>query len=408
MEIHFPPAVCRPVGGRVTRRKLFDLPFVPTQLAAIFNGLVDVALIGFGLVGLVAVIIGIGTPIKKKSVESALLRIGFANSAGEVPFLLAIRQRKPPYSHITIYEFEQNGIPISRWESQIEKLGVALNRIVCRVELSKNQKKVIAHTVDARTRFPSVIHWDNSRLSTKEFVLNLGVSFIENVSVDLTKTPHILLGGSTGSGKSRLLKLLIWQALLKDAVVHIADFKGGVDYSPIWHEKCKICVEEPALLELLDSLINEMEQRTRLFQQAGVPDIEHYNQHSEKKLQRHILAFDEVAQVLNKAGQSKERKAQIEQIESRLFTLAQQGRAFGIHLILCTQRPDSNILNGGIKSNLDVRICGKADSVLSQIILDSSAATEQIPEDSQGRFLTKSGVVFQAYLLEDSDLKEGV
>lgn len=256
----------------------------------------------------------------------------------------------------------------------------------------------------ARTEFPSVLHWDSSHLSPESFVLNLGVSLVGNVSVDLRKTPHILLGGSTGSGKSRLLKLLVWQALQKGAVVHIADFKGGVDYSPLWHEKCDICVEEDSLLIMLDKLLEELERRKVLFRETGCSDIDSYNQRDGENLRRHILACDEVGEVLDKTGSSKEERAKIEQATSALATIARQGRAFGIYLALATQRPDATILPGQIKNNMDFRVCGKADSVLSQIILDSTAAAEQIPKNSQGRFITNSGVVFQAYLLDDDEL----
>ena len=89
-------------------------------------------------------------------------------------------------------------------------------------------------------------------------------------------------------------------------------------------------------------------------------------------------------------------------IESKLSMIARQGRAFGIHLILATQRPDSNILHGQIKNNITYRICGRADNVLSQIILDNTSAADQIPEDSQGRFILNDGTVFQAYWFDDA------
>ncbi len=392
-------------GGWVFRRKLFTVPFLPARVTVLVNTAVDILLVCLLVLGLVEITTAIGTPRRGKAVNNALLRIGLVNSAGEAPLLLAIHKEKPPHPHITLYEFEQNGIPISRWESQKERLSVAFHHTVFKVEPSKNLKKVIVYMAPARTEFPSVLHWDSSHLSPESFVLNLGVSLVGNVSVDLRKTPHILLGGSTGSGKSRLLKLLVWQALQKGAVVHIADFKGGVDYPPLWHEKCEICVEENSLLDVLSKLLEELERRKVLFQKAGCADIDSYNRQSGEELQRHIFACDEAAELLDKTGRTKEEKARIEQIESALLaTIARQGRAFGIHLFLATQRPDATILPGQIKNNMDFRVCGKADSVLSQIILDSTAAAEQIPKDSQGRFITNSGVVFQAYLLDDDEL----
>lgn len=115
-----------------------------------------------------------------------------------------------------------------------------------------------------------------------------------------------------------------------------------------------------------------------------------------------IFACDEIAEVLDKTGLNKEQKELIGQIESKLSTIARQGRAFGIHLILATQRPDANILPGQIKNNIDCRVCGRADNVLPQIILDCADAADCVPKDIPGRFLTSDGTLFQAYWFDDS------
>ena len=68
------------------------------------------------------------------------------------------------------------------------------------------------------------------------------------------------------------------------------------------------------------------------------------------------------------------------------------------------QRPGANILPGQIKNNMDFRVCGRADSVLSQIILDNTSAADQIPKDARGRFITGDGTVFQGYLFDEEQL----
>ena len=125
---------------------------------------------------------------------------------------------------------------------------------------------------------------------------------------------------------------------------------------------------------------------------------------TEQPLPRLIFACDEVAEMLDKTGADNERKKLLAQIENRLSTIARQGRAFGIHLILATQRPDATIIPGQIRNNMDFRVCGRADSVLSQIILDNTSAAEQIPKDARGRFITGDGTVFQGYLFDEGQL----
>ena len=137
---------------------------------------------------------------------------------------------------------------------------------------------------------------------------------------------------------------------------------------------------------------------------CGKRSIKEYNQLQKKNLQRIIVACDEIAEILDKTGLSKEVKEQILKIESKFSIIARQGRAFGIHLILATQRPDANILTGQIRNNIDYRVCGRADQILSQIILDNTAAAEKIPKSSQGLFLNHDGILFRGYLLNEKTI----
>ena len=215
--------------------------------------------------------------------------------------------------------------------------------------------------------------------------------------------PHILIGGSTGSGKSVLLKLLLMQSVCKGAKVYIADFKGGVDFPSVWHKKCEIITEQNDLINILEKLVSEIQNRKLLLRENSCANIDEYNQKCEQSLERIIIGCDEIAEVLDKTGLDKSKKELVSKIEYAMSVIARQGRAFGVHLIIATQRPDANILNGQIRNNIDIRICGRADDVLSQIILDNTDASDKIPKNSQGRFLTNSGILFQSYYFNDAD-----
>lgn len=272
------------------------------------------------------------------------------------------------------------------------------------VVLRYTQLDAILDAVSAGDDLPEVLKWKDSYLFPKSFVLVLGESYTGPVTVNLAHIPHILLGGSTGSGKSVLLKLLLMQALRKGAEVYIADFKGGVDFPKVWHEKCRMCFTEEDLRYTLDQLAAVLEYRKNAFKALGCPNIDAYNETTEQPLPRLIFACDEVAEMLGKTGADNERKKLLAQIENKLSTIARQGRAFGIHLILATQRPDATIIPSQIRNNMDFRVCGRADSVLSQIILDNTSAAEQIPKDARGRFITGDGTVFQGYLFDEGQL----
>ena len=190
------------------------------------------------------------------------------------------------------------------------------------VVLRYTQFDAILDTVSAGDDLPEVLKWKDSYLSPKSFVLVLGESYTGPVTVNLAHIPHILLGGSTGSGKSVLLKLLLMQALRKGAEVYIADFKGGVDFPKVWHEKCRRCFAEEDLCNILDQLVEELERRKSAFKALGCPNIDAYNEIAERPLQRLIFACDEVAEMLDKTGADSERKKLLAQIENKLSTIA--------------------------------------------------------------------------------------
>jgi len=349
----------------------------------------------------IAVTILILTPIGKRSVQEQLKSIGLVNHAEAVPELKSKRKDKQN-PKISIWEFTSQGIPLKVWKDKKEAIETAMDITIVKMKNGSGKSRVLIHAVPAVSDLPDMIHWKDKYLSQQSFILNLGESFTGPVTVDLTRVPHILLGGATGSGKSVLLKLLLMQASKKGANVCIADFKGGVDFPPVWHKKCRMCFEEQSTLELLTELVEELERRKQLLKASGLPNIDHYNAATGENLQRYIFSCDELAEMLDKTGLTKEQKEIVAKIESRLSVIARQGRAFGIHLILATQRPDSTILNGQIKNNINCRICGRADNVLSMIILDKTDAADQIPEDAQGRFLLNDGTMFQAYWFEDT------
>ena len=351
-------------------------------------------------VGLIIVPILIFLPLDKRAVQDQLRNIGLVNHTDMVPELKR-KYKDKENPRITIWEFSSQGIPLKIWQDKQAAIETALDITIVKMKYGAGKSRILLYTVPARTDLPDVINWNPKFLSIESFILVLGESFIGPVTVDLVKIPHILLGGSTGSGKSVLLKLLLVQAIQKGAQGCISDFKGGVDFPPVWHKKCRMCVDEESTLELLTELTDELKLRKKLLAAAGQSNIDKYNAATGENLQRYIFACDEIAEVLDKTGLTKEQKEIVSKIESKLSMIARQGRAFGIHLILATQRPDANILSGQIKNNVNCRICGRADTVLSQIILDNTSAAEQIPKDARGRFLLHDGTVFQVYWFDD-------
>ncbi|MCD8145857.1 MAG: DUF87 domain-containing protein [Clostridiales bacterium] len=373
----------------------------------------QISLVFIGVVALSFIVIAIGTPWGSWKIRDNLLRGGLYNHAGEAPILLSVdrptnngKRKKGSNFRMTVYEFDPVGIPLKVWnDDKRDVIEAALGIIIDQIKYGNGRNTILVSGAPATCDLPSMLLWQENYLSQEDFVLVLGESLGGRQTVNIALTAHLLLGGSTGSGKSVLLKLLLMQCLRKGAEVYIVDLKGGVDFHPVWHQKCRrICLTETDLLTVLEEIVTELERRKKCLVAAGCANLSEYNKKTGNNLHRLILACDEAGELLDKNGRNKEEKELLAKISSFLSTIARQGRAFGLHLILATQRPDAMVIPGQIKNNMDFRVCGRADNVLSQIVLDNTSAADQIPKDAQGRFITGDGTVFQAYLFDERKL----
>ena len=191
------------------------------------------------------------------------------------------------------------------------------------------------------------------------------------VIADLREMPHLLIAGTTGSGKTVCVNCLILSILFRASpnevkiimvdpkMVELAIFNG------LPHLLCPVLTEVKKVSTALNWLVNEMESRYRLFAEIGARNIEIYNQKKEK-LPYIVVIIDELADLMVVAR---------EHIESAITRLAQLSRAVGIHLILATQRPSVDVITGVIKANFPARISFKvASKVDSRTVLDMNGA----------------------------------
>ena len=357
----------------------------------------------FTFIVIVALIIYLLMFGKPKGVGiSKYIRIGFSNSAGETPLLL---ERTETNKGLITLTFRNVGIPLDVWKDNKGQLESILNINILNIE-ENGKRCIVIMAASGDLVIPKHINWDNSFMSNETFELICGETYVGRIGFNLAVTPHVLIGGSTGSGKSVLLKLLLMQCVKKGAKVVIIDFKGGVDFAAeIWHKECMLVTDKETALQTLKYCYKQLFTRQDTLNKSYCRNIDDYNEkHPEKQMKRIIIGCDELAELLDKSGLDKEQKSEVAKIEAYLSSIARLGRACGIHLILATQRPDANIINGQIKNNADIRICGRADNVLSQIILDNTEASDKISPYDQGRFLNNEDFLFQAYYLNEDYL----
>ncbi len=344
----------------------------------------------------------IGCPWQSSRIADEFRRIGLVNDADEPPFLISVsRDRKN--KRVREYLFDGSGIPLSEFEKMLDEIEAVLDLSVISFCRERGKRRILMRAVPAKGDLPNMVNWNDSMLSPESFVLTLGEGYTGPVTLDLRSAPHVLLGGTTGSGKTVLLKLMLYQCVKKGAKVYIADFKG-LDYSRFFEENCVMCLDWDSTRAALETLMKEKERRLRLFRSVGAVNIDEYNAKTGEDLPRLIFACDEYAQMTAPGSRSKEEKELLYAIENLTASVARLGRAFGIHLILATQRPDADVLSGQIKNNMDHRICGKADATLSTIVLGDGSANDLIPKYRSGRFLLGDGTLFQAYWFNEASV----
>ena len=239
-------------------------------ISPILKAAMEHAVTAYLFVGGLALLTLLLYPFGRRAAKDQLQCIGLINHAGMPPDLLRKRRDKDN-PRVTIWEFRNQSIPLQEWEKKCLAIETALGITIVKLAYAKGRSRVLVYSVSADDDLPEVLKWRDSYLSPKSFVLVLGESYAGPVTVNLAHIPHILLGGSTGSGKSVLLKLLLMQALHKGAEVYIADFKGGVDFPKVWHEKCRMCFTEENLRDTLDQLVAVLEYRKSAFNQTLTP-----------------------------------------------------------------------------------------------------------------------------------------
>ncbi|MBQ7907375.1 MAG: hypothetical protein IJ309_05305 [Clostridia bacterium] len=210
----------------------------------------------------------------------------------------------------------------------------------------------------------------------------------ENIYVDVEKTPHLLVAGATGMGKSvcinSLLVSLLYKATPDEVRLILVDPKRVElsNYNGVPHLLVPVVCEPKKSLGALQWAVTEMEKRFETIEQAGVRNLHEFNEKVDEgypadKMYRILIVIDELADL----------KMAVPDIEGHITRLTQKARAAGIHIIIGTQRPSVDVITGLIKSNIPSRIAFRVPSqVDSRTILDEVGADKLV---SRGDMLVK-------------------
>ncbi len=288
---------------------------------------------------------------------------------------------------VTRYELQLNrGVKLSKITSLSEDIALALG--ATGVRISAIPEKISVVGIEVPNRAVSTVY-AREVIDSREFASSKSkISFAVGKDIggnriigNIAKLPHLLIAGTTGSGKSVCMNSLIISLLYKaspDEVRLIMIDPKMVElgvYNGIPHLLIPVVTDPKKAAGSLQWAVAEMMRRYSIMSESGARDIASYNRVIEgnperKKLPQIVVVIDELADLMLVAAK---------EVEESICRVAQMGRAAGVHLVIATQRPSANVITGLMKANIPSRIAfAVASAMESRIILDTSGAEKLV------------------------------
>ncbi|MBI5079501.1 hypothetical protein HZB06_02415 [Candidatus Wolfebacteria bacterium] len=325
-----------------------------------------------------------------------------------IPVEMAEINIGPKFTRYTLKPAE--GVKLSKITVLNQDISLALAAHPIRIEAPIPGKSLVGIEVpnkaSAVVRLGSLMAYpefqENGRLS---FVMGRDVSG-NPIFADIEKMPHLLIAGSTGSGKSIAIHSLLISLLYKNspetlrlALIDPKRVELSI-YHDIPHLVAPVVTQLKKAVSVFAWAVKEMDRRYELFLSAGSRDIQSYNKkNSEDRLSYILIVIDELADLMATYGR---------EIEGLIVRLAQMARATGIHLIVSTQRPSVEVITGLIKANITSRVALQLPTQIdSRTVLDSSGAEKLLgggdmlfvsselskPKRIQGAYISEEEIV---------------
>ena len=246
----------------------------------------------------------------------------------------------------------------------------------------------------------------NFKSTTHKIPICIGKDISGNIEViDLSKTPHLLVAGTTGSGKSVFINTLLASLLYKFSpeqlrliLIDPKMLELSV-YNDIAHLLTPVVTEPKKAIIALKWVCKEMERRYSLMNEEGTRNLEGYNQKASEALPFIVVFIDEMADLMMTAGK---------EVEHYVQRLAQMARACGIHIVMATQRPSVDIITGSIKANFPSRVSFQVASKYDSRTVLGEIGAEQLLGNGD-MLMTKNGaslIRYQSAFISDSEVNK--
>lgn len=331
-----------------------------------------------------------------------------------------------PGPTVTQYEMEiKSGTKVSKVASLNKEIALALAARDVRIEAPIPGKSTIGveipNKVKSSVTVREILETVPSSYSDAKLLVTLGKNIMgKPVYAEINKTPHLLVAGSTGSGKSVCINSIIISMLMRsrpDEVKLVLVDPKKVElsmYNGVPHLLAPVVTDPRKANIALKKIVVEMERRYDVFSESGTKNIAGYNAYVDKENEKRdennklshlpfiVVIIDELADLMLVAAK---------EVEDSIMRITQMARAAGIHLIVATQRPSADVITGVIKANIPSRIAfAVASNIDSRTILDSSGA-EKLLGKGDMLFLPQgenTPIRIQGTFLSDDEIKNVV
>ena len=292
---------------------------------------------------------------------------------------------------VTQYEMElQRGTKVNKVLSISREIALELSAKEVRIEAPIPGKSTVGIEIPNQTIIPVSMREimedleRNPKYKDPKLAAPLGRDIMGNVKcVEINKTPHMLVAGATGSGKSVCINNIILSVIMRstpDEVKMVLIDPKKVEfnaYEGIPHLLMPVVTDPKKASAALQKIVVEMDDRYETFKNSGTKNISTYNEYIEKQLKKNpncglkkmpfiLVIIDELADLMLVAAK---------EVEDSIMRITQLARAAGIHLIVATQRPSTDVITGVVKSNIPTRISfAVSSSIDSRTILDMTGA----------------------------------
>lgn len=289
--------------------------------------------------------------------------------------------------NVTMYELQlAQGVRLSKLTGLSDDIALELGASGVRISAIPDKNSMVGIEVPNKqvstVSIREVIDSRDFRSAKSKISFAVGKDINGNCVIgDIAKMPHVLIAGTTGSGKSvctnSILISLLYKATPDEVKLIVVDPKMvefGI-YNGIPHLLIPVVTDAKKAAGALQWAVTEMMRRYRSLSEAGVRDIESYNklaatEEGIEPLPKLVVVIDELADLMLVAGK---------EVEEAICRIAQMGRASGVHLVIATQRPSADVITGLMKANIPSRIALVVSSAMeSRIILDAMGAEKLI------------------------------